>query len=200
MNKIIIIGAGGHATSCIDVIESENKYKILGLIDNKKNLVESKRKYKIIGVDKDLHKIRKEIKYVHIGIAHLGNVKNRNQIIKNLNKLKFDFPTIRSKNAYISETSVIHDGSIIMHGCVVNSFVKIDKFTIINTGSIIEHDVKIGKNCHIAPGVIINGGANIGDNVFVGSGSIIYQGIKIPKNSIIPALSIVNKHFSYEKK
>ena len=147
-----------------------------------------------------MHKIRKEIKNVPIGIAHLGNVKNRNQIIKNLNKLKFNFPTIISKNAYISATAVIHDGSIIMHRCVVNSCVKIDKFTIVNTGSIIEHDVAIGKNCHIAPGVIVNGGAIIGDNVFVGSGSVIYQGIKIPKNSTIPALSIVNKHFSYEKK
>jgi len=200
MSKIIIIGAGGHAKSCIDVIESEKKHQIYGLIDKKKNLFENKSKYKVIGVDKDLHKIRKEIKSVHIGIAHLGNFRNRNQIIKNLNKLKFDFPAIRSKNSYISNASVTHDGSIIMHGCVINSFVTIGKFTIINTGSIIEHDVSIGKNCHIAPGVIVNGGVNIGDNVFVGSGSIIYQGIKIPKNSIIPALSIVNKKFFNEKK
>ena len=34
MNKkeIIIIGAGGHAKSCIDVIEQEGKYDIVGLI------------------------------------------------------------------------------------------------------------------------------------------------------------------------
>ena len=36
MKKIILIGAGGHAKSCIDVIELQNKYKIIGLIDNKK--------------------------------------------------------------------------------------------------------------------------------------------------------------------
>jgi hypothetical protein len=34
MNKenIILIGAGGHALSCIDVIEQENKYSIHGLV------------------------------------------------------------------------------------------------------------------------------------------------------------------------
>ena len=37
MKKIILVGAGGHALSCIDVIEAEKKYKIIGLIDNKKN-------------------------------------------------------------------------------------------------------------------------------------------------------------------
>ena len=30
---LILIGAGGHARSCIDVIENENKYYIYGIID-----------------------------------------------------------------------------------------------------------------------------------------------------------------------
>ena len=33
--KLALIGAGGHAVSCIDVIEKTNKYKIVGLVDNK---------------------------------------------------------------------------------------------------------------------------------------------------------------------
>ena len=53
MNNIILIGGGGHAKSCIDVIELEKKYKICGVIDSYK----SKKKilgYKIIGSDKNL--------------------------------------------------------------------------------------------------------------------------------------------------
>ena len=39
MKKIIIIGAGGHAKSCLDVIESKNNlYKVVGFVDNKKML------------------------------------------------------------------------------------------------------------------------------------------------------------------
>ena len=34
--KIILIGAGGHAKSCIDIINAEGKYEIIGLVDNKK--------------------------------------------------------------------------------------------------------------------------------------------------------------------
>ena len=36
MDELIIIGSGGHALSCIDVIERENKYKIAGIVDKKK--------------------------------------------------------------------------------------------------------------------------------------------------------------------
>ena len=39
MKKIILVGAGGHCKSCIDVIENENKYKITGIIDKKKNFL-----------------------------------------------------------------------------------------------------------------------------------------------------------------
>ena len=47
--NIILIGAGGHATSCIDVIETTNKFKIIGLIDkkNKNYLKIGNKKYKI---------------------------------------------------------------------------------------------------------------------------------------------------------
>ena len=33
--KLALIGGGGHAVSCIDVIEKTNKYKIVGLVDDK---------------------------------------------------------------------------------------------------------------------------------------------------------------------
>jgi FlaA1/EpsC-like NDP-sugar epimerase len=36
MRNIILVGAGGHCKSCIDVIEKENQFKIVGLVDNKK--------------------------------------------------------------------------------------------------------------------------------------------------------------------
>ena len=34
MDKIVILGSGGHAKSCADVIESTGKYQIAGYIHN----------------------------------------------------------------------------------------------------------------------------------------------------------------------
>ncbi len=58
MKKIILIGGGGHCVSCIDVIEREKKFKILGLVDNnKKKLLFG---YKVLGNDTELKKIYKK--------------------------------------------------------------------------------------------------------------------------------------------
>ena len=45
MKKIILIGGGGHALSCIDVIEHEKKFKIIGIIDKK--LKKGKKNFKL---------------------------------------------------------------------------------------------------------------------------------------------------------
>ena len=59
--KIILIGAGGHAKSCIDIINAEGKYEIIGLVDNKKKKGSKIFNYKVLGDDKIL-KIS-EVKY-----------------------------------------------------------------------------------------------------------------------------------------
>ena len=37
--KLIIVGAGGHAKTCLEVVESSKKFKIIGFIDNKMKLM-----------------------------------------------------------------------------------------------------------------------------------------------------------------
>ena len=73
--KIILIGAGGHCKACIDVIELENKFKIVGL--RIKNFINH---YKTIGSDKALKKIK--IKNALITIGQIKNLSIREKTFK----------------------------------------------------------------------------------------------------------------------
>ena len=185
MAKIIIIGGGGHARSCLDVISTLKKFKFAGYIDNK---LKNK---KIIGKDNELHDIIKKIKYAIIGIGHLKDSKKRIYLYKKLKKIGFKFPVICSPKSYISKSSQIGEGTIVMHGAIINSSVKVGKNSIINTGAILEHDVVIGDNCHVSTSVTINGGAIIGKNTFIGSKSVVVNNIKIAHNKFIKANSFI---------
>ncbi len=180
---LILIGAGGHAKSCIDIIENENKYYIFGIID------ESSKKtfmgYKILGRDDKLKTYSKKIKNIVIGIGQIKNFKKRFQIFKKCKKLGFKFPIIKSKNSYISKYAKIGEGTLIFHRVVINSDAKIGKNCIINSRALIEHDVKIGNNCHISTGSILNGSVKVGDNSFIGSGTIVSHEVKIKAKSFI---------------
>tara|TARA_A100001011_G_C14049231_1_gene731187 strand:- start:117 stop:725 length:609 start_codon:yes stop_codon:yes gene_type:complete len=190
-NKIIIIGSGGHAASCINIIEKIKKYKIHGIVDNKseiKNL-----NYNLIGSDKDLSKIKNKIKFAFIGIGQIKSSKKRKKIFENLKNKNFILPKIISENSLVSKYSQIGEGTIIMNFVHININVKIGKNCIINTGSNLEHDVEVGDFVHISTGAIINGNTKIGSNTFIGSGSIINNNLKIGNNCIIASGKVVKK-------
>lgn len=72
MIKLIFIGAGGHANSCLEVVDSTKKYKVVGSVSNNNNKF-----FKNLGNDKDLGKIRKKYKYAHIAIGFIKNYQSR---------------------------------------------------------------------------------------------------------------------------
>ena len=198
MKNIILIGAGGHCESCIDIIENSSKYKVVGLVD--KIINKTVHKYKYLGNDTLLLELKKKYNYAFVTLGEYKNLKIRLSIYQKLIKLKYILPVLISKTANVSKKIDIKDGTIIMNSSTVCSGVEIGYNTIVNTGVIIDHNSKIYNNCNISPGVIINGNVKIGNNTFIGSGSIIKEGVKIGDNCFIRMGSIVKKNISRNKK
>jgi sugar O-acyltransferase (sialic acid O-acetyltransferase NeuD family) len=182
MKKIMMVGAGGHASSCLEIIKAEKKLRVVGFFDKSKDQFHN---FKFLGSDREIHKYVNKYKNLHISFANLQNLYERKKIFEKAKKLGFCFPVIISPYSVISKLSKIDEGTIIFHNCVINYNASIGKNTIINNNCIIEHDVVIGNNCHVAPGSILNGNVIIEDNVFIGSGSVIKENVVIKKNTII---------------
>lgn len=187
---IILIGGGGHCRSVIDVIEQENKYEIIGIIDVKENIAKKVLGYSIIGCDEDLEEVFQTCKNAIITTGHIKSNSLRIKLFDNLKKIGFNLPTIISPFAYVSTHSQIGEGTIIMHHAFVNANVSIGVNCIINTKALIEHDVILGDNCHISTSSVINGGVVVKDNTFFGSNATSKQGIKI--DGFIKAGSFTN--------
>jgi len=190
MKKIILVGGGGHCRSCIDVIENEKKYKIIAVIDKKKNYLLN---YKVFAQSYLNKKLTKN-NYSFVTVGHIKNYKIRVKLFNKLKNLGFKIPSIISPFAYISEHASIGQGTIIMHGAIVNAGAVIGNNCIINTNSLIEHDVLIGDHTHISTEATINGGVVIGDKVFIGSRSIIKDNISIGDCSIVGASLYIKKN------
>ncbi|RHX78281.1 acetyltransferase [Leptospira yasudae] len=189
--KIILIGAGGHARSCIDVIEAEDKYSIFGLIGSKEEVGTKILGYEVLGTDEDLVLWKRKCKNAIVTIGQIKNPEPRIRLYHQLKKFAFHLPVIVSPNAYVSKYSSIGEGSIIMHQVMVNSNVKIGANCIINSKALLEHDVTIGDYCHISTSSVLNGETSIGDASFIGSGSVVKETIKIGSNCVIAMASRV---------
>jgi sugar O-acyltransferase (sialic acid O-acetyltransferase NeuD family) len=196
MSSLILLGGGGHARACIDVIELEGKFAIAGIIESHEDSDECKFKYPILGSDANLQTLLANIPFALIAVGQINSPEIR---INLFNKLKFyntNIPIIKSPLAYCSKNSDIGEGSILMHGSIVNSGAIIGENCIINSLSLIEHDVEIGAHCHISTGARINGGVTVGEGCFIGSGAIIKEGIHIGDRAIIGAGQVILKNIS----
>lgn len=192
MEKIIVLGNGGHAQSIVDTIECQGEYSIAGYIVNGK--VINRYDYPILGCDDDLEKIYASgIHYAALGIGYLGRGKLRQKLYSQLKTIGYSLPVLCDPTSIVSNKAVIGEGTFIGKGAIINSGAQIGKMCILNTGSIVEHNCEIGDFTHIAVGTVLCGDVKIGENTLVGANATVIQGRSVGSDSIVGAGEVVRK-------
>lgn len=190
--EIILLGGGGHCVSAIEVIESTEMYKIIGVLDVKEKIGNKILGYEIIGTDNNLNEY-KSVKNFCITVGQIKSSQIRQKLYNAVIEIDGVLPTIIASSAYISKYTKIGKGNLIMHQTFVNAGVQIGDNNIINTQSIIEHESIIGNHNHISTGAIINADCKIGNKCFIGSNSVINRDLEITDDVIIGSGSVVTK-------
>lgn len=192
MNKpVIIISAGELGRAVLEVFRSNNVV-VYGFLDDDKKLhgteiedltvlgaTDNQEYLKIIGKDCDVF------------IASDDN-SWKASIIKSLRKDQKAMPVnaIHQKS-YISQSVVLHHGSLINMGVQVGAESEIGNHCLIHSGVTIDHHVHLGNFVQVGAGSIIGAGATIKDGAFIGSGATIVGGVTIGEGARIGAGSVV---------
>ncbi len=198
MNKkpIILIGGGGHCISCIDIIELDGKYNIIGILDMPEKVGKKILDYEIIGTDDQIKHFVKTWPDFLITVGQIKSATIRKQIYRKVKGFGGNLPVIKSPLAYVSKYATVNEGTIIMHHAVVNANAKIGQCGIINSMALIEHEATIGDFTHISTGTIINGKSKIGNQCFIGSNTVVSNNTAIADDTIIAAGSQILKNIN----
>lgn len=191
MIPLIIIGRGGHALSCLDVIRTTNMFDVKGYIDTEKG--SDWEGLKCLGTDADLPALVKTCPNFFLGVGQIQSSSIRKKIVQNLKSLSGKFPVIISPKAHVATGSQIGEGTIVMHGGHVGPGAKIGAFNILNTKSLLEHGAVTGDFVHVSTAAVVNGDVIIGDDAFIGSNSVLCQGIKIPAGAFVQAGQFIGR-------
>jgi sugar O-acyltransferase (sialic acid O-acetyltransferase NeuD family) len=183
--SLILIGAGGHARSCIDVIEQQGQFQIAGLIGMPDEVHTQHLGYSVIGTDSNLPELAKTYQYAIITVGQIQIDEHRIRLYQHAIQLGFQLPIIIAPTAHVSRHATLGEGSIVMHAAIINAGARVGNNCIINTRALLEHDVTVEDHCHISTCAILNGDVNIGAGSFIGSGSIIKEGIAIGKSCLV---------------
>jgi sugar O-acyltransferase (sialic acid O-acetyltransferase NeuD family) len=195
VEKIVLVGAGGHCKVIIDIIKSRSKYEIVGVTDKAYGDQKLVLDIPIIGDDSILEELYNTgVRNAFVCVGALKDMSIRDAIYDKLKDIGFILPALIHKDAIVSPYADIYGGTCVMAGAIINPGAIIDENCIINTGAVIEHDCKVSRNTHISPRACLAGRVIVGRSTHIGMGSSIIQGVHIGSNVIIGAGAVVTNN------
>lgn len=193
-NKIIIIGASGHAKVVIDIIEKQNKYDIFGLIDSHKPIGYNVFDYEVLGTEALIPELIKNHQ-IQAGIIAIGDNAQRKRMVDKIAAISSKFKYIKAihPQAVIGKNVIIEEGTVIVAGAIINACSKIKRHSIINTKGSIGHDCFLEDFVSVAPGATVGGNVTIKEGGIVGIGATILGKCTIEQQALVGAGALVNK-------
>jgi sugar O-acyltransferase (sialic acid O-acetyltransferase NeuD family) len=182
---ILLVGAGGHAAACVDVIEADGRFTVAGLVGAAAEVGKRVLGYPVLGTDDDLADLVGRYSSALVAVGHIQTPEPRIRLFEQLQKLGCALPLIVSSLARVSRHATLGAGTIVMHGAVVNAGAVVGCNCIINSQALVEHDAVIADHCHIATAAVINGGVHVGAGTFVGSNATVRQSVRIGERCLI---------------
>lgn len=187
MNRLIIIGAGGHGKVIADIAEQIGYTDIRFIDDHVTGTVIG---FPVAGNSDCINRLNDGKTDFVIGI---GDNATRKRIAE---RLDVNWATLIHPAAQVAGHVTIGAGTVVMANAAVNVCATIGNHCIINTGAVVEHDNVLGDYVHISPGAALGGTVRIGTKTHVGIGAAVKNNIDVCGGCIVGAGAVVVKNIT----
>jgi UDP-perosamine 4-acetyltransferase len=195
MEGVLGLGAGGHASVLLDLLDLVGGWTVVGLLDPRTELHGTTwNGVEVLGGD-DLMAAQREagIERVFIGLGSTGSTERRRDLYERARAAGFTAVDAIHPGAIVSGRSRYGPGVTVLAAAVVNARAEIGENVIINTAAIVEHDCVVRDHAHVATGARLAGGVVVGSGAHIGIGATVNQGRQIGANAIVGAGAVVTR-------
>lgn len=194
MIDVVIIGAGGMALDCIEIVEAMaadgSAIRIAGFLSDvaEDGPVLARLGYEVIGPFARLS----EMRGVAVVVA-LGDGRHRRTTAAAVESSGAMPCTLRHPTATVGRTSCVGMGSILGPGSHITTAVSVGEFCILNVGSSASHGSRLGAYVTLSPGAVVCGDVQLGEGVFCGANSTVLEKRHVGDWSTIGAGAVVRQ-------
>ncbi|MFC2947720.1 acetyltransferase [Virgibacillus sediminis] len=172
MDKLILIGAGGHSKVIQDIANASNEFETFAVVDD---AIDGTNQTDGIIYANTSFIDSLQVEHFKFCIA-IGNNATRREIFATLGIPIEQYAVLIHPTAVVSKSAEIGNGTVVMPNAVVNADSIIGKHCIVNTAAVVEHDNRMEDYVHISPNVTLSGIVSIGEGTHVGSGATVIPG------------------------
>jgi UDP-perosamine 4-acetyltransferase len=185
----VVLGAGGHARSVVDVLERAGHSVVaVSGADTGSDpwhvevLSDDREAFELIAA-RDLQ-----------AVVAIGAGQARSALVHELVERGLAVPPVVASTATVSPRSMLGAGTVVLEHAHVGPATRVGEAVIVNTGAIVEHDCRVGAAAHVAPGAVLLGGASVGGGTLVGSGARVLPRVSVGAGATIGAGAVVTGH------
>ena len=102
----------------------------------------------------------------------------------------YRLPPLIHPQAYVSDSTTIGSGAMIMARAVLDVRTHIGDLAVVWPGAVINHDCTVDGNTFISPNATLCGHSRIGSDTFIGAGAVVVDHTTVPSGSFIKAGSV----------
>lgn len=195
---IAIYGAGGFAREVAwlieDINQAEERYQLVGFVDDNPNLRGQLINDIPVLSFEDLLTRYPESRVV----SGIGNPQTRQTLMEKAEQAGLTFENLIHPRTERSRWIEYGKGIVICAGNILTTNIKLDDHVQINLDCTIGHDVIMGEYTTLAPGAHVSGWVHFGKRAYVGTGAAIINGnsekpLVIGDDAVIGAGACVTK-------
>ena len=101
------------------------------------------------------------------------------------------FAIAQHPTAIVAANVQVGDGTVILHGAVIQTNTRLGRHVLINTAASVDHDNVIGDFAHISPHATLCGHVEIGEGTHVGAGAVVIPKVKVGRWCTVGAGAVV---------
>ncbi len=192
MDKLVILGAGGHARVVLEAALATPRFGEIVFLDDRFPLAaEPAPGYPVAGRLAALPLLLE--RGFRLFVAAIGDNRARAARFAEAGAAGAEPTVIVHPWALVSQSARIGLGTVVLPRAVVQAGTEIGVNCIVNTGAIVEHDCRVGDHAHLAPASVLGGGVSIGSQVLVGLGAVILPSAEVGDRAIVGAGAVVRR-------
>ncbi|EWT01124.1 serine acetyltransferase [Intrasporangium oryzae NRRL B-24470] len=187
----LVLGAGGHARSVVDVIgrRGDRVVAVVGAAEGG-----DWEPWGIERLDDDVAAFERIVAEGLRAAVAIGAVEPRLAVVRAILALGGTVPALVAGTATVGGCSAVGHGTVVLEHAHVGPASRLGAGVIVNTAAIVEHDCVVGDGVHVAPGACLLGGVTVGERTLVGSGARVLPGITVGAGVTIAAGAVVTRN------
>lgn len=177
--RLVLLGAGGHARSLVDLVRSMGCFTFAGAVDD--HAVSDD----VLGVpvlrgDDPLGQVWADgVRLAVNAVGGIADIESRIAVTDHLAARGFRCPTLVHTAAVVEPSATLDSGAQVFANAYVGSAVRIGEGVILNTGAVVSHDCVIEAHANISPGALLAGGVVVAEAARIGMGATVNLGLRI---------------------